>query len=349
MNRYSVASDYGPFVASSDSMLRRLIREIAAIAQLKAIQQTDAFEKAAVEAGKSSLRSAKDLIDDPAGTLSAIPKGIGSIFDRASEQLRRSGHSQYEDDSAKQMLAVSGFKRDYAAKLGVDVYSSNEVLQKELNRLAWASVAGSMMLGALSIATGAVVLKAASDVRVLEQARNLVEAEPPSELSKRNRELLGQMQVPDAIVDRFLQNRWLSPRHQTIIVASNMALGNVSGRPQFIDYASEADTEDAALLFQQMAELIANYDALVERVSDMSIVLNLPVITAVKGSSVLLLPIDRLLWTERSAGLAQGLVESKSGLGVWITGDSSPRAEAGLNGLGIKLQQRCGSQLPLLD
>jgi hypothetical protein len=184
MNRYSVASDYGPFVAPSDSMLRRLIREIAAIAQLKAIQQTDALEKAAVEAGKSSLRSAKKLIDDPAGTLSAIPEGIGSIFDRASEQLRRSGHSQYEDDSAKQMLAVSSFKRDFAAKLGVDVYSSNEVLQKELNRLAWASVAGSMALGALSMATGAVVLKAASDVRVLEQARNLVEAEPPSELSR---------------------------------------------------------------------------------------------------------------------------------------------------------------------
>jgi hypothetical protein len=92
------------------------------------MQQSDAFEQAAVEAGKSSLRSAKNLIDDPAGTLSAIPKGIGSIFDRASEQLRRSGHSRYEDDSAKQLLAVSGFKRDYAAKFGVDVYSSNEVL-----------------------------------------------------------------------------------------------------------------------------------------------------------------------------------------------------------------------------
>jgi hypothetical protein len=98
-----------------------------------------------------------------------------------------------------------------------------------------------------------------------------------------------------------------------------------------------------------MAELIANYSALVERVSDISIVLNLPVTTSVSGSSVLLLPIDRLLWTERSARLAQGLIELKPGLGVWITGDSSPRAEAGLKGLAIKLEQRCGSQLPLLD
>jgi hypothetical protein len=84
-----------------------------------------------------------------------------------------------------------------------------------------------MVLGALSMATGAVALKAASNVRLLEQARNIVESTPPSELSRRNRELLGQMQIPDAVVDRFLQNRWLSPRHQTIIVASIMALGNV--------------------------------------------------------------------------------------------------------------------------
>jgi hypothetical protein len=43
MNRYSVTSDYGPFIAPSDARLRRLIREITAIAQLKAMQETDAF------------------------------------------------------------------------------------------------------------------------------------------------------------------------------------------------------------------------------------------------------------------------------------------------------------------
>jgi hypothetical protein len=36
LNRYTVSSDYGPFVAPSDARLRRLLREIAAIAELKA-------------------------------------------------------------------------------------------------------------------------------------------------------------------------------------------------------------------------------------------------------------------------------------------------------------------------
>ena len=128
-----------------------------------------------------------------------------------------------------------------------------------------------------------------------------------------------------------------------------MALGSVSGRAQFIGYTSGADTEDAALLFQQMAELIANYSALVEPVRNLSIVLNLPVMTTAKGAAVLLLPIDRLLWTERTDGLVHGLAKFQSSLAIWITGDSSPRAEAGLKGVGITFVQRCGRQLPLLD
>jgi hypothetical protein len=350
LNRYMVTTDYGPFIAPSDVRLRRLLREIAAIAQLQAMQQTDAFEKAAIEAGKSPFRSARNLLDDPVGTLSAIPEGIGSIFNRAQEQLHREGRSRYEDGPAKQLLAVSGYKREYAAKLGVDVYSSNEVLQKELDRLAWASAAGNLTLGALSMATGALALQVASNVRMLEQAQNVVASTPPSELSKRNREQLRRLEVPDAIADRFLRNTALSPRHETIIVASMAALGHTQGQGSFIGYASSADTEDAALLFQQMAELIAGYSTLVAPVRRIDIVLNLPLITTAKGAVVLLLPIDRLLWTARNAALAEGLVRGHpQAREVWITGDASSRAEAGLGHAGLSLTQHCGKQLPLLD
>src|SRR6516225_12382311 len=52
MDHYTVTSDYGPFTAPSDARVRRLIREIAAIAELQKIHQSDAFAKATVEAGK---------------------------------------------------------------------------------------------------------------------------------------------------------------------------------------------------------------------------------------------------------------------------------------------------------
>jgi hypothetical protein len=56
MNQYSVTSDYGAFTATSDVRLRRLIREIAAIAELERIDQSDAFAKATVEAGKGLVQ-----------------------------------------------------------------------------------------------------------------------------------------------------------------------------------------------------------------------------------------------------------------------------------------------------
>ena len=171
MNYYSVTSDYGPFTASSDARLRRLIREIAAIAELQKIHQTDAFAKATVEAGKGVVQGAQHLIEDPVGTIGAVPEAVFSVFGRVSEATKRGGRSKYEDGMAQNLLAVSSFKREYAKKFDVDVYSSNEVLQKELNSVAWASAAGNLTLSAASMVTGAAVLQAASGLRTLEQAR----------------------------------------------------------------------------------------------------------------------------------------------------------------------------------
>ena len=55
---------------------------------------------------------------------------------------------------------------------------------------------GNLTLGALSLVTGALALQVASNVRMLEQAQNIVASTPPSELSKRNREQLKRLAVP---------------------------------------------------------------------------------------------------------------------------------------------------------
>lgn len=49
-----------------------------------------------------------------------------------------------EDRAAKELIGFSKVKRKVAFKLGVDVYSSNKVLQKGLNSVSWASYAGGM-------------------------------------------------------------------------------------------------------------------------------------------------------------------------------------------------------------
>jgi hypothetical protein len=355
MNQYFVTSDYGAFNASSDARLRRLVREIAAIAELEKIHQSDAFAKATVEAGKGVVQGAQHLIQDPVATIGAVPEAVFSIFGRVSEATRRGGTSKYEDGVAQNLLAVSSFKRQYAQKLDFDVYSSNEVLQKQLNSVAWASAAGNLTLGAASMVTGAAVLQVASGLRTLDQAKNIVNALPASELSRRNREALRQMRVPDPIADRFLANRMLSPRHQTVIVEAMKALHRIPGRAAFIQYAARADSEDGALLFQEMAELIADYHRTVAPIRRLDIYLNIPVAYTGQGLAVVLLPIDRLLWTEKSSGIATSLAQSlpkplpAQHLEIWLTGDASVRSQEGLKQLGITLVEHAGERLPLLD
>jgi len=301
------------------------------------------------------IQGAQHLIEDPVATIGAVPEAVFNVFGRVSEAAKRGGRSKYEDGVAQNLLAVSSFKRDYAQKLDVDVYSSNEVLQKELNSVAWASAAGNLTLGAASMVTGAAVLQVASGLRTLEQAKSIVNALPATELSRRNREALRQMRAPDSVADRFLQNRLLSPRHQTVIVEGMKALRGVPGRSAFIQYAARADSEDAALLFQEMAELLAGYHRTVAPIQRIDIYLNIPVAYTAKGSAVVLLPIDRLLWTERTSGIATSLVrrlpnpQPAQRFGVWMTGDASARAREGLQQLGIVLVEHVGQRLPLLD
>jgi len=355
MNQYSVTSDYGPFTAPSDARLRRLIREIAAIAEVQKIHQSDAFAKATVEAGKGVVQGAQHLIEDPVATIGAVPEAVFSVFGRVSEATKRGGRSKYENGVAQNLLAVSSFKRDYAKKFDVDVYSTNEVLQKELNSVAWASAAGNLTLSAASMVTGAAVLQAASGLRTLEQAKDLVNALPATELSRRSREALRQMRVPDPVADRFLQNHMLSPRHQTVIVEALKALGAIPGRSAFIQYAARADSEDAALLFQEMAELLADYHRSVSPIQRLEIYENVPVAYTGQGSAAILLPIDRLLWTERSSGIATSLGQTLpkpqpvKKIELWMTGDASDWARQGLQQLGISLVEHAGQRLPLLD
>jgi hypothetical protein len=81
-------------------------------------------------------------------------------------------------------------------------------------------------------------------------------------------------------------------------------LGGIPGRAAFVQYAARADSEDAALLFQEMAELLADYHRTVAPIQRLAIYLNVPVASTGRGAAVILLPIDRLLWTERSSGIA---------------------------------------------
>ena len=142
-NRYTINSHFGKFEANGEEMLRIREHEIKAIGGLREIKKTKAFGEAFKKAATSPLKGAQALITDPVATVKGIPKGIGKFFGRIGE-MTKGGRGDQEDGYAKELIGFAKVKRQYAYKYGVDVYSSNEVLQKDLNSVAWAGFAGGM-------------------------------------------------------------------------------------------------------------------------------------------------------------------------------------------------------------
>ena len=147
-NQFTIDSDFGVFEATGNEMLVRRINEINAIAQLKEVSRTDEYKKALSAAAKSPFAAAKNIVNDPVNTISNVPKGIMKFMTRAGESVKNVGNKTEshaaEGSRMQQLIGFSDEKRKVAISLDVDPYSTNTVLQRELDGIAWASFAGGM-------------------------------------------------------------------------------------------------------------------------------------------------------------------------------------------------------------
>ena len=249
-NDYMIDSDYGVFEADGNTMLMHRVREIGAIAQLKEVSRTDTYKNALVSAAKSPLLAAKGLVQNPVSTVSGVPKGVWKFMNRVGQSVKEVGQdrerSAYEDSNAAQLIGFSKAKRAMAVQLGVDPYSSNEALQRELNGVSWASYAGQMTvkLGTAPIGGAAgIALTATSVTTNFQQA--LVD-QSPSDLRLSNLKRLLAMGCERADINDFLNNIAFSPSVQTAIVMHLEALDGVGNRPAFIQLAtSQSDAAKA--------------------------------------------------------------------------------------------------------
>src|SRR5262249_3480358 len=120
----------------------KLAKEIAAIGELRQITGSEVFVKALASQATKPVQFAKNVITKPGETLTGVPKGVGRLMSNVSTAVS-SDPDPSQDSRAKELLLVGGFKRDYATRYGVDPYSSNRVLQDELDKIGKAAAFGS--------------------------------------------------------------------------------------------------------------------------------------------------------------------------------------------------------------
>jgi len=352
-NYYTIMSPLGTFEAEGDDMVRTRIHEIKAIEALQDIKKSKAFGEAAKKAATSSVKGAWGLISQPVKTVSGVPNGVGKLFSRVSEMVK-GDRGNMEDSVARELIGFSAVKRQYAHKMGVDVYSSNEVLQRELNSVSWAGFAGGagVSLATLAVKTASkVAYLSIRGTKFIHGMNQILLDSAPEDLRRLNREKLLQMGVEESVIEEFLRNPNFSPRHETILVHALAEMEGVRNRDQFIKQALFAESELDAATFQRIAEMIHGYHTQVGPISEIIPVRRVAVGYTSDQTIVIALPTDYIYWTRRAdLGLdaimrLQAVERPVKRVELWVTGKISQKARKEFEAKGLVVKEQIGDEL----
>lgn len=197
--------------------LRQCLREIDVIQKIDQDESTGGgVAEGAVDSLKDTGRGLKNLVFHPVNSVKGIGRGIGKVGDKIGDTFRD------KEEGEKTSMGESflgSTKRDLAKKLGVDVYSRNEDLQKRLDSMAKARMGGR---GAVAVATffvpvGLVASAVMTVSGINSAADELVNDSDRADLYKLNEKALLVMGFSQDQVTRFLNHIYYTPRELTYI------------------------------------------------------------------------------------------------------------------------------------
>lgn len=354
MLRFTVTSDYGTFPVTGEYGLRKLIKEIQAIAVLRQKGKGEALVEGVRDKAKETVEFGANLVTDPGRTLASVPQGVAKLFDNLNTGLQKPGEPR-RDSMAQQLLNVSAAKRKLAYDLGVDVYSSNRVLQQELESLSKAQALGSLGVSAAIPYGGGAVVGLSRMSQTAGEVNRLLRDEPPEGLRNLNERKLQAMGMDRGLTERFLNHNQLSPRHKTVIVASLEKMSGARGREAVINFALNAHDEDSANFMQNIAEILAAYHQTVSPLRDLTAP-GVVMARAANDTVLIPFPLDYGVWTVKAEQVVKKtLAGYKSSQGTparfefWVTGRVSPLARRQLQAQGVTVVENLDRRIGLMD
>jgi hypothetical protein len=351
LNHYTVRSRFGVFRAVSTTAAKHLLHEISAIAAMKKIETKDTAVDAVVQSGKNTVDAVSNLVTDPGKTLEGAAAGVSSLFNRATQSVGKRKTTDAEDNKLEQFIGKSKSKGDIATKYGVSVYSLNPVLQEELDRLAWADYLGGIGVGLAQSAipgVGGLLLSTSGTARLLNEVINNT---PASELWVRNKNKLAAMGIDADTAELYLNNPSFSPALQTLMVEALESMKGVANRTLFIKISLQANTHQLARTLTEIATMTAGYHKNVAPLASLSPFGRILYGKTQKGTAVLTIPADHVLWSGKVADAAGWLIKpigaqiKPAAMEMWILGDFSKKSQTELQALGWKLHPKSESKL----
>jgi hypothetical protein len=337
---YNVRSSYGDFTVVSDAMMQVRIRELAAVAELDKLTESNEFNKALGEAGLAPVKFAGEMIVNPVEALGNTLAGIGNQIGQIGSGINNAGKSQ---DQAFGGFGADQKRRELAAKLGVDPYTDYEPLQARLQKMSQAAAAGGLVVsGAMMAIPGAVGI-VVSNVGTSSRVKDSLRDRTAAQLMDMNREKMIAMGLDRGTADALLQNRNYTPLDMTSMVSS-LEVVPVAGRDDFLRRAVAVKRRDAAVFNRRYTEMVADYHLKTKAIVSFVSAAEFPFNQTTSGTVVGIWPVDALSWTtatSRSMSSAASAIRANR-LGrpeLRIAGQVTPRAKDGLRELGFTVAE----------
>jgi hypothetical protein len=344
-NHFSIDSDFGVFEAEGNEMLMRRINEINAISELRDVSRTEQYKNALVKAAKSPLAAAKNIVTDPVNTVANVPRGLMKFMGRARESVKGIGKkgdsNAVEGSKVQQMIGFSDTKRKVAISLGVDPYSSNTVLQKELDGISWASFAGGLTFQVATMPIGGPALTFAGVTSTFQDA---LREKSPTDLKIMNRKILYDMGASAADTEAFLNNGAFSPSEETAFVLNLKSLDGVANRGAFVRLAAKISSDETDAIFcVETAALMGILHKGGKPLARIALIGDFPICVAKDDTVVVALQWDYAAWTAGADNFTQRVQyqgKEKSTYLVALSGAVSPRLREELESRRFRVQDR---------
>jgi hypothetical protein len=341
-----VPGGVGRYFKRTARRARNLVEDVHEEYQERKADKAEKAENEAAEAAAESAAAEGEHAPEPVagGTDdSADPQG-----DEAEEDEEGEDDNSLADEArqeagrfATRKLGYRRERRRLARELGVDPYSDNEVLNKELDRVAKAAAAGGLAVRFSGLGLPFFIY----DMR---EVSNLVWLTKPLDLRLRNEKLLREeLGLAREEIDPLYENRALSPTLITALVEALVALDGVGERKLFVDAAVAADSRDLAAFIVRIAVFHSRVHRSGRRVDRFEETAVVPLAWMADGSRVLAMAVDHLAWTEEVAGLFEAGAAARAA-NYWpspvrrvvLEGTASARTERVLAERGWELVER---------
>jgi hypothetical protein len=295
---FKLQTKWGPMQAYGYDALVLRLRELYAVQALEDTSKTEAYGKALAKGATAPVRAVGNLVQDPGGTISGIPRGIGAMFGRIGDSL---GGGKSDDGVIATASGAAAKKREIAVRHNVSPYSANTVLQDKIGDLARAEALGGLTMSAATMAMPGGVGMVFTLTRTSQNLTALLRDRTPAELREMNYETLRALGVPVEDTRAFLANAAYNPGVQTVLVQSLGAIRGTRQLESFVRLANLADDPDEAFLYQRIAQMMAGYVAQGNRIDNVGVIHGLPVALSANRDAMVFAPMDELLLTQRSA------------------------------------------------